>query len=76
MKKGHSKLLINEIVVPDYAAQWYQTSIDMLMLSCHAAQERREREWRSLIEEVGGLEIRKIWDVAGAVEKVIEIDVV
>jgi len=45
-------------------------------MSVHAAQERREREWRSLIDAVGGLKINRIWDVHGAVEKVIEIEIV
>lgn len=74
LKKGYSKILINEIVVPDVGAQWFETSIDMLMMTCHAAQERREREWRALIEQAGGLKINKIWDVAGAIEKVIELE--
>lgn len=46
----------------------------MIMLTCHSAHERREKAWRSLIEEVGGLKVNKIWEVAGAIEKVIEIE--
>lgn len=76
VKPGYSKILLNEIVIPDVGAGWFETSVDILMMKVHAAQERREREWRALIGSVNGLNVRRIWDVEGAVEKVIEIDVV
>lgn len=46
------------------------------MTHVHSAQEGREREWRELVGKVDGLKVTKIWDVEGAVEKVIEIDAV
>lgn len=61
-------------MIPEQGAQWFQTSVDVLMMSCHAAQERREREWRELVKEAGGLVVKRIWDVAGAMEKVIEVE--
>jgi hypothetical protein len=36
---------LNEIVIPDEKAGWFETSVDMLMMQVHSAQERREREW-------------------------------
>lgn len=74
LKAGHSRILLNEVVVPETGAQWYETSLDVLMMTVHSAQERREREWRALVESVGGLKVNKIWTVKGAVEKVIEIE--
>ena len=76
MKQGYSRILLHEIVIPDTKAGWFETSVDILMMTVHAAQERREREWRDLVESVGGLNVRKIWDVEGAVEKIIEIEAV
>lgn len=73
LKQGHSRILLNEIIIPEVGAGWFETSVDMIMLCCHSAQERRERDWRALVEGVGGLKVANIWDVDGAVEKVIEI---
>ena len=76
LKPGYSKILLNEIVIPDEKAGWFETSVDILMMQVHSAQERREREWIGLVDAVGGLSVKHIWDVDGAVEKVIEIEAV
>jgi hypothetical protein len=73
MKKGHSKILINEIVIPEEGANWFATSVDYLMLVTHSAAERREQNWRDLVESVG-LKITKIWDCGEAPEKLIEVE--
>lgn len=71
--KGHSRILLNEIVVPDLGAGWFETGVDLVMLCTHAAQERRERDWRALVAGVEGLVVGEIWRVDGAVERVIEV---
>lgn len=76
MKKGYSKILINDIVVAEQGADWYSTSIDMLMMATHGAQERRAKEWRALLEGVEGLKVVKIWECAGTPEKLIEVELV
>ncbi|PSN74542.1 S-adenosyl-L-methionine-dependent methyltransferase [Corynespora cassiicola Philippines] len=73
MKKGHSKILLNEIVIPDQGADWFATSVDMIMLACHAAKERTESDWRAVLKDAG-LQITKIWDCEGNVEKIIEVE--
>lgn len=73
LKAGHSRILLNEIIIPEVGAGWFETSVDMIMLCAHSAQERRERDWRALVEGVGGLRVGNIWGVDGAVEKVIEV---
>lgn len=73
LKKGYSRILLNEIIIPEVGAGWFETSVDMIMMSAHSAQERRENQWRRLVESVGGLKVGEIWDVDGAVEKIIEI---
>jgi hypothetical protein len=45
----------------------------MLMMVCHSSAERREKQWRALIESAG-LKISKIWDCGGAPEKLIEVE--
>lgn len=74
MKPGYSKILLNEIVIPETDARWFETSLDILMMTVHAARERKEREWRELIEGVNGLRVKRFWVVEGAVEQVIEIE--
>lgn len=74
MTPGYSRIVLDEIIVPDKGADWFETSVDLLMMEVHAAQERREREWKRLIEGVEGLRFRKIWDLDGSFNKVIEIE--
>jgi hypothetical protein len=73
MEQGYSKILINEFVIPDTGADWFSTSVDMLMMVAHSAAERRENDWRVLLESVG-LKMVKIWDCDGAPEKLIEVE--
>lgn len=73
MDRGYSKILINEIVIPETGAGWFATSVDMLMMTAHSAAERREKGWRDLLESVG-LKIVKIWDCGEAPEKLIEVE--
>lgn len=70
---GFSKILINEIVVLDQGADWFSTSVDMLMMIFHSSWERREKQWRELIESVG-LKVTRIWPCGGAPEKLIEVE--
>lgn len=66
MRRGHSKLLINENVISDTEASWESTSVDMLMMSLLASQERTASQWQELLESVG-FKITKIWtDMKGA----------
>ena len=74
MKPGYSRILVNEFVIPEMDAGYMDTGLDILMMAVHGAQERREREWRELIERVEGLRLRKIWLVEGEGESIIEIE--
>ena len=71
MKPGYSKILINDVVLPDKGVGWYATASDFGMLSLFSAMERAEAQWRSLIDRAG-LKIIKIWP--GNPESVIEIE--
>jgi hypothetical protein len=74
MKPGYSRILVNEFVIPEMNAGYMDTGLDILMMAVHGAQERREREWRELIDQVEGLRLKKIWLIEGEGESIIEIE--
>ena len=73
MEKGYSKLLINELIVPDKGASWSITSMDWLMLALGAVKEHTEKNWRDMVEEAG-LKITGIWTVEQGTESLIECE--
>ena len=73
MKTGHSKILINDFVVPDKNAPWLMTSLDILMMVMGAATERTSKQWHELLSSVG-LKIVKIWSHPDSGESLIEAE--
>ena len=73
MERGYSRLLINELVVPDRGAAWSVTSMDWLMLALGAVRERTESDWRELLESAG-MRIVKIWTWEQGTESLIEAE--
>ncbi|MCJ1414442.1 hypothetical protein MMC32_000768 [Xylographa parallela] len=73
MERGYSRLLINELVVPDKGAAWSVTSMDWLMLALGAVRERTESDWRELLESAG-MRIVKIWTWEQGTESLIEAE--
>ena len=71
MIKGYSKLLINEIVIPDQGAHWLSTALDMVMMANFSACERTEEDWRTLLASAG-FRIVKIWTHEPGSESLIE----
>ncbi|PWY83807.1 S-adenosyl-L-methionine-dependent methyltransferase [Aspergillus sclerotioniger CBS 115572] len=74
MKKGYSKLLIYDIVLPPMKASMSQTTMDVQMMSLLAASERTEADWRRLITDAG-LRICGFWPDPKQYEMVIEVEV-
>jgi hypothetical protein len=72
MKPGYSKFLINEIVIPNQGAERLSTSMDLLMMTVVAAEERTENNWRRLLK-TAGLKIVKIWTFENT-ESIIETE--
>ncbi len=70
---GYSKVLINEIVVPDVRAAWPATSLDFVMMALGPARERTEKEWRELLRSVG-LTVVGIWTYEQGTESLIECE--
>lgn len=63
MKAGmtsDSVLLIDEMVLSERGAPWRATQLDMAMITCLAAMERSEAQWRDLLD-AAGFYIKKVW---------------
>lgn len=73
MRKGYSKLLIYEIVLPSKGATNLMTTLDLQLMSCTSGFERTEEDWKSLLGEAG-LRIINIYRHPRAVESVIEAE--
>ena len=72
MEPGYSKILLNEMIVPDVGAEIVATQLDMIMMACFASCERTVSHWRQLIEQAG-LKMEKIWTEKADSESVIEV---
>ncbi len=66
MEPGYSKLIINDIVLPNQGASRFAVQSDMNMLALLASMERSDTKWRPS----AGFENIKIWP--GMPESVIE----
>lgn len=73
MRRGHSKILINENVIPQTNAYWETTSLDIIMMADFASTERTAGDWHELVESAG-LKITKIWTAQRGVESLIECE--
>ena len=73
MTRGYSKVLINELVVPDEKAGWPMTSMDALMMVLGAVKERTERDWTEILTK-SGLAIVKVWRYEDGGESLIEAE--
>lgn len=71
MKKGYSKLLIDEAVLPDFDVSRYEAFLDLTMMALETGAERSSKQWHDLLGSVG-LRIEKIWPSGVGAEKVIE----
>ncbi|KAI9720080.1 MAG: hypothetical protein M1828_005808 [Chrysothrix sp. TS-e1954] len=71
IKAGHSKLLVNELIIPDKEAHWSATSMDFLMMVLGGIRERTEAEWRRLIEKAS-FKVEGIWTFEPGAESIIE----
>ena len=72
MKKGYSKILLNEFILPDKGCPLLPIGADLNLMALHASQERTIRQWRTLLAKVG-LEPH-FWLAEGGGEGIIEVD--
>jgi fumagillin biosynthesis methyltransferase len=53
MKRGYSKLIIGDIVLPEQRPSYIQATIDVQMMCLIAAHERTSAMWESLLTRAG-----------------------
>ncbi|ORY67787.1 S-adenosyl-L-methionine-dependent methyltransferase [Pseudomassariella vexata] len=75
MKKGYSKLLIYEVVLPAQGATNLMTTLDLQLMSTVSGLERTEEHWTTLLGQAG-FKIISVLRHPRAVESVIEAELV
>lgn len=73
LKRGYSRVLLNEIVLSEEHPTIAATSMDMMMLAHFAVRERTEADWKAILEKAG-LKFVKIYNYPGVAESVIEAE--
>ena len=73
MKKGSSKLLLNEFILPNKGCPLFPAGFDLQMMTMHAAQERTENQWTSLLQKAG-LKVVQFWIPKSGGEGIIEAE--
>ncbi|KAF2722516.1 S-adenosyl-L-methionine-dependent methyltransferase [Polychaeton citri CBS 116435] len=69
-----SRILVNDVVLPNKSCPLLHTAFDIDMLLLHTGKERDEEMWERLVGKVGGLKVQKFWHPpAGEGEGIIEI---
>lgn len=67
----HSRVILNEMILPDVLCPLYAACLDLNMMTLHSGMERSEKQWRNLLHSAG-LEIVKFWHNPREGEGVIE----
>ncbi|KAL8691296.1 MAG: hypothetical protein Q9224_004209 [Gallowayella concinna] len=75
MRKGYSKLLLDELVLPDTNVPPFGAFLDLSMLALETGAERSATQWHELLASVG-LRIEKIWSTDVGLESIIEAELV
>lgn len=53
LKKGYSRILINDFVIKEMNVNLFQASFDLWMMADVTGKERTETQWSKLVEAVG-----------------------
>ena len=72
MTKGYSKILLNELVLPNQGASLIAAQVDITMMACLGATERTESQWQQVVDSAG-LKIEKIWTEVPETESILEV---
>ncbi|KAI0966246.1 putative O-methyltransferase [Xylaria arbuscula] len=73
MRKGYSKVLIQDMVLPLTGATAIQTTMDVEMMALVSAQDRTEAQWAKLVDDAG-LRLIKIWKDGRGMEGLVEAE--
>lgn len=63
-----SRIIIDEIVLPDSNVSWQAAQVDLTMFCRHGAMERTQAQWKTLLGSVG-LEIEMTYVYGPAVHE-------
>ena len=74
MKKGYSKLFIEDFVIADKDAEPTSSMGDWMMLAVHCGMERTRSHWEQLLT-LAGFRVVKIWDPPRPSQSIIEAEV-
>lgn len=74
MREGYSKLLIDELVLPDTNVPPQGAFLDLSMMALETGAERTSGQWQDLLASAG-LRIEKIWSTNAGLESVIEAEI-
>ncbi|EPS43349.1 hypothetical protein H072_2598 [Dactylellina haptotyla CBS 200.50] len=73
LKKGYSKLLIFDVVVPPVGASVIQAAHDLCLMSLLSAAERTEAAWKALLSQAG-FKVVGMWKDARGTETLMEAE--
>lgn len=73
MKKGYSKLIVFEFVLPEQNTPLYPALLDIHMMALFNGMERMKAQWEAILEQAG-LKAVKFWTIADDVETLIEAE--
>jgi predicted nuclease with RNAse H fold len=73
MKKGYSKLLIEELILPKSDAQLLPILFGMMVMVAGRGMERTRLQWTTLLK-ASGLEVKKFWIPNGDASGIIEAE--
>ena len=71
MKRGYSRVLINEWCLLDQGSSVLAALSDMNMMAACAGMERTEGQWLDLLA-TSGLQVVKVWSASHDAESLIE----
>ena len=71
MKRGYSRILIDDMVLPDIGVSPKGALMDLSMMALETGAERTSQQWYNLLESVG-LRIENIWPSQVGLESLIE----
>ncbi|ETS77264.1 hypothetical protein PFICI_11138 [Pestalotiopsis fici W106-1] len=74
MEPGYSKMLIHEDIVSAREPSVQTTMADITMMMSFSSAERTEQEWQTLIGDVEGLKVTKVWHKPHTIGGIIEVE--
>ena len=72
MRRGYSKILLNEHIMLDDRISEFVNSLDLTMMALSGGRQFTKRQWDELVESAG-LRIDKVWTLNEETESVLEV---